>query len=153
MKKIVLAVLASLLVMMVFTGCGKINVQMGYVDVDKVLTDSPKIKSLNETNKAKFAELEKKAQALEGKAPSMNKAEYDQEYANLSKEYSAFQQQYQAQLQQIVDTALAEISQEKSLDVVVPKNTMSSTNGQLQTRQFVTNGGIDITDEVIKKLQ
>jgi outer membrane protein len=53
-------------------------------------------------------------------------------------------QQYMTQVQQKMDVALAEIAKEKKLDVVVDNEGLQKT---------VLLGGIDVTDEVIQKLQ
>ena len=45
------------------------------------------------------------------------------------------------------------ISTEKELSAVVPKTLVRSNGMQVQKQEFVVQGGIDITDDVIQKLQ
>ena len=52
-----------------------------------------------------------------------------------------------------MDKVLAEVSTEKELSAVVPKTLVRSNGMQIEKKDFVVQGGIDITDEVIQKLQ
>ena len=52
-----------------------------------------------------------------------------------------------------MDKVLAEVTKEKELSAVVPKQLVRSAGMQVQKQDFVVEGGIDITDEVIQKLQ
>ena len=61
--------------------------------------------------------------------------------------------QYQSQLKNTMDKVLAEVSTEKELSAVVPKSLVRSNGMQIEKKDFVVQGGIDITDEVIQKLQ
>ena len=63
------------------------------------------------------------------------------------------QKEYKSQIKNTMDKVLAEVSTEKELSAVVPKTLVRSNGMQIQKQEFVIQGGIDITDEVIQKLQ
>ena len=56
----------------------------------------------------------------------------------------ALNQQYQSQLKAKVDAAIEDIAKNKKLDAVVDSE---------ESAKLVVSGGVDITDEVLQKLQ
>ena len=136
-KKIMAAAFLSSTLLL--TGCGQVNI--GYVDGEKVMEESPQIKSVIEENEKKIIELQEQAQKeLEGKeGEELIKAQSD-----LQRKLQGINQAYATQLKHKFDEVLADISQKKNIDVVIE----SSAN-----QPSVMKGGIDLTEEVIQKLQ
>ncbi len=129
------ALLASTIFM---TGCGQMNI--GYVDGEKV-ESAPQLQAIINEGEQKLQELQAEAaKELEGKE--------GEELTNLQSTYQrraqGIQQAYSTQLRQKLDSVLAEISETKKLDVVVESSKDNPT---------VFLGGIDVTEEVVQKLQ
>ena len=134
-KILATALLASTLLM---TGCGQLNI--GYVNGAKV-QDTPQLKAIIDEGRQKMEELQTQADKdLEGKS--------DEEKQKISEELQrkamGISQAYSTQMRHKLDTVLAEISESKKLDVVVDSSEDAPT---------VHVGGIDITEEVVQKLQ
>ena len=133
-KIIILAVFAiSLLV----SGCAGRNNAIGVVDMEKVATTSEKVKTLQtqmqEKIKVAAEELDKDRQALQPEEFNKKKVAKDAELRAVS-------QKMQDELEQEVQKFMGEIAKEKNLGAVLVK-------------QGVAQGGVDITDEVIKRLK
>lgn len=133
-KIIILAVFAiSLLV----SGCAGRNNAIGVVDMEKVATTSEKVKTLQtqmqEKIKVAAEELDKDRQALQPEEFNKKKVAKDAELRAVS-------QKMQDELEQEVQKIMGEIAKEKNLGAVLVK-------------QGVAQGGVDITDEVIKRLK
>ena len=139
-KKILAAVFisASLLI----TGCGNVNV--GYVDGKRIMEESPQIKAVLEEGKKKIEEVEAEAQADMEKNPNMTDEEKLKAQGDLQRKIIGINQSYATQLKHKFDEAMHDIAQKNNLDVVVdsPKD-----------QPLILRGGVDVTDEVIKKLQ
>ena len=133
-KIIILAMLAlSILV----AGCAGRNNAIGVVDMEKVATTSDKVKSLQgqmqEKIKIAAEELDKDRQSLAAEEFNKKKVAKDAELRGLSKKM-------QDELEQEVQKIMGEIAKEKNLGAVLVK-------------QGVAQGGVDITEEVIKRLK
>ena len=136
-KKILVAAFLSSTLLM--TGCGQVNI--GYVDGARVMEESPQIKAVIEENEQKIIALQEEAQKeLEGKqGEELIKAQSD-----LQRKLQGINQAYATQLKHKLDEVLAEMSQSKKIDVVVDSS---------KEQPLVMKGGIDLTDELIQKLQ
>ena len=136
-KKILAAAFLSSTLLM--TGCGQVNI--GYVDGARVMEESPQIKAVIEENEQKIIALQEEAQKeLEGKeGEELIKAQSD-----LQRKLQGINQAYATQLKHKLDEVLAEMSQAKKIDVVVDSS---------KELPLVMKGGIDLTDELIQKLQ
>jgi outer membrane protein len=138
MKKSKLLVLVLIVVFagLLLGGCGS-SANVGIVDVNKVMTTSPKVKQfqdqLTAKGKAISAELEK------DKA-TMSKADFDKKQQASYAEFMQMKQNMEKQIDDSMKQALTQISKEKNLSVVLYKN-------------GVAQGGTDVTDELIKKMQ
>ena len=98
-------------------------------------------------------EIEAKEQDLYNKKASMSDEDFKKEQMNIQRQYQGLDMQYKSQIKNTMDKVLAEVSTEKELSAVVPKTLVRSNGMQIQKQEFVIQGGIDITDEVIQKLQ
>ena len=87
--------------------------------------------------------------------PNMDSDEEYQKAAMQARtELSAVQSQYSAQLKTLVDSAMADIAKDKKLSAIVEKDHIDSNPlGQAQKSEFVIQGGVDVTDDLIQKLQ
>lgn len=136
-----LAAVALLASSLIFTGCGQ--TQIGSVDVDKVMEESPRVKTLMTEAESKIKEAQEKFQQdYEGKELSQEDAMKLQ--MDFQRKIQGINQGYASQIRSRMDIVINEISQEKNIDVVIN----NSANDKL-----IFKGAIDITDDVIKKMQ
>lgn len=127
MRRIGFAVL-MVLVMAMLGGCSNANT-VGIVDTNKVMTDSAKVKEIREKMMSLEADLSKQQ-------ATVSKEEMQAKQAAAEVEVTKMQQDFKAQFEKAVD----EVAKEKKLSVVLHKG-------------GVATGGIDVTDDVVKKLQ
>ena len=132
-KRIIAAVMSVLCAAALFAGCGKVNV--GYVDQNRIQNEAPQIKSSMEEMQSKMAEVQQEAEQKFQEAGTSGASE---------EELQKLQQQYAIQIKAKVDAAMDDIVKEKKLDTVVNSNGKDGV---------VVSGGVDITEDVIQKLQ
>ena len=105
--------------------------------MEKVMTENVKIKEMQE-------QLNKKAQEitanLEKERTTLKPEEYQQKEQLAYAEFMQLKQEFEAKIQAQIQKVLEEVAKEKKLGAVIYKNGMAW-------------GGIDVTDEVLKKLQ
>ncbi len=139
-KKILaaLAVSSSLLI----TGCGQ--VKLGYVDGQRIMSESPQIKTILEEGEKKASEVEAEAKAELEKNPNWTEEEKIKAAGDVQRKIMGINQSYATQLKHKFDEVMDEIAKKNNLDAII-----DSTKNQ----PLILKGGIDLTDEVIKKLQ
>lgn len=140
-KKILIA--AMLIASFFVTGCGS-QANIGYVDGGRVMEESPQIKAVIEEGQKKAEELQNEAKTTLENNPDWTDEEKNNAMAELQRKLMGINQAYATQLKYKMDEALSKIAQEKNLDVVVDSS---------ETQPIILHGGIDVTDEVIQKLQ
>ena len=133
------AVMASALLL---GGCGQVKV--GYVNESRLAEEAPQIKATMEEGTKKLEETQAELEKKFRENPDMSQEEMQKLQQEAQRKAMGLNQQYMTQIQQKMDVALAEIAKEKKLDVVVDNEGLQKS---------VLLGGIDVTDEVIKKLQ
>jgi len=131
----------AFLLMLVFTtallsGCSSSNT-IGVVDVNKVMTDSPKVKQFQEQLNVKGKEL---SDQLEKEKATLKAEDFQKRQEVVYGDFMKIKQDMETQVDATIKETLDQISKDKKLGVVLYKN-------------GVAQGGTDITDEVIKKLQ
>jgi outer membrane protein len=132
----------SLLLVMVFAaslllgGCGT-NQSVGVVDVNKVVSDSPKLKGLQEQLNEKGKEL---SDQLEKDKASLSPEEFQKKQQVAYDEFMKIKQDMEGQFDTTMKQTLEQVAKDKKLGVILYKN-------------GVAQGGTDVTDDVIKKLQ
>ncbi len=118
-------------------GCSGRNSDFGVVDMKKVEEQSQVVKDM----KADYA---KKAQELQASLQKETAGKSNEDAQKVVSEKSAqmqvIQSEAQNKLKASLDTALTEIAKEKHLGAVLYKD-------------VVPAGGVDITDDVIKKMK
>ena len=126
---------------LLIAGCGA--GQIASVDVEKIMAEAPRVKKLMEEAQSKVtAEQQKFEQENSGKELSDEEAFKVQ--MDFQRKLESINQAYATQIKSRMDVVIEEISREKNIDVVI-------SNSEYQKILF--KGGIDITDDVIKKMQ
>ena len=124
-------------------GCGQVHI--GTMDRERVQTEAPQIKAVVTEANEKLMEAQQEAQAKFEANPAMTTEEAQQLQMETQRKMAGLNQMYTIQLQQKLDVAVQDIVKEKKLDIVLDSGT--------KTQPSVLTGGVDITDEVIGKLQ
>lgn len=142
-KKSIALLACAFAATLVMSGCGK--TQIGYIDGDRIMKEAPQITSLVEEGNQKITEAQDEAtKDLNEKKGTMSDEDFQKAQQDAQRKIAGINQSYSIQLKQKLDQALAEVSKEKKLDAIVD-------NQQMQ--KVVVEGGIDVTDEAIQKLQ
>ena len=143
-KRIIAAVMSVLCAAALFAGCGKVNV--GYVDQSRIQNEAPQIKSSMDEMQSKMAEVQQEAEQKfqETAASGASEEEMQKLQQQMQMKAAGVQQQYAIQIKAKVDAAMDDIVKEKKLDTVVNSNGKDGV---------VVSGGVDITEDVIQKLQ
>ena len=120
------------------TGCAAEKPStIGIVDMQKVMTENPKIKQMQEQLNAKAKEL---TEGLEKERATLKPEEFQQKEQAAYAEFMKMKQEFEAQIETQTKKVLEEVAKEKKLGAVIYKNGMAW-------------GGVDVTEEVLKKLQ
>lgn len=143
-KRITAALMSVLCAAALFAGCGKVNV--GYVDQNRIQNEAPQIKASIEEMQGKMTEVQKEAEQKLQEASSSGASDEDMQKLQQQMQMKAagVQQQYAIQIKAKVDAAMDDIIKAKKLDTVVNSNGKDGV---------VVSGGVDITEDVIQKLQ
>ena len=137
MKTLRYLVAISMVIMaVVVSGCGQ-NKNVGVIDVEKVVTESPKIKVMNEELMAKHKAIEEK---LNADKTTLSEADFNNAKQAADAEFTALRKDLSGKMETEIKTNLEKIAKEKNLSVIIKKN-------------VTVQGGVDVTDEMIAKLQ
>ena len=131
-----LLLVALFLVAALLGGCGSAE-KVGVVDVNKVMTESPKVQQFEEQLRTSAKELTDK---LEQDKAGLSQEELQKRSMEISGEIGKQKQELSKQLNDSMDQALAAVAKEKGLTIILYKN-------------GVAQGGTDVTDDVVKKMQ
>uniref|UniRef100_UPI004029FE76 OmpH family outer membrane protein n=1 Tax=Megasphaera micronuciformis TaxID=187326 RepID=UPI004029FE76 len=107
------------------------------VDTQRVQKEAPLAKQYVEKHEQKVQEINKK---LAEEKLSMSDEDFQKEQQKQKQELDIYSAGLQRQFKSDLDQKLAEIAKDKEVGIIVDK-------------RAVPNGGIDVTDEVIAKLQ
>jgi len=136
-----LAAVALLASSLILTGCGQ--AQIGSVDVDKIMTEAPRVKTLLTEAEGKIKEAQEKFQKdYEGK--ELSEEDSLKLQMDFQRKLEGINQGYASQIKSRMDVVINEVAQEKNIDVVLSNSKNDKT---------IFKGAIDITDDVIKKMQ
>jgi len=152
-RKSICALMMAFVIAILVSGCS--DTRMGYVDWERVLKESPQVQSIA---KAADDAYQKKSQELSAKLEkdkaSMSEDDFKKDVNQARSELSAVQATYFSQMKTLRDKAMSEVAADKKLSAIVYKNQISNDQfGQAQQSENVIQGGIDVTDDVIQKLQ
>lgn len=142
MKKLI-AAMSVILSTVLISGCGG-NENIGYVDQKKIMTEAPQMIKLVEEGTKKAEDIENEAKTSLEQNPDMSDEDREKMLTEFDRKMSGINQAYATQVQHKLDEALTEICKDKNVSVVLDNTGMS---------KILVTGGIDLTDEVIKKLQ
>ena len=134
-----LAAVALLASSLIISGCGE--GQIGSVDVSKVMQEAPRVKTLMEEAETKVNEEQQK---FEQTNADKTGEEALKAQAEFQRKLQSINQAYAAQIKSRMDVVIEELSREKNLDVVVNNSS---------EQKILFKGGIDVTQDVIKKMQ
>jgi len=136
-----LATVALLASSLMITGCGE--GQIGAVDVEKVMAEAPRVKTLMEEAKGKVTEAQQKFEQ-----DNANKEMTDEEAAKVQMDFQRklenINQGYAMQIKSRMDVVVGEVAREKNIDVVISNS---------EDQKVIFHGAIDITQDVINKMQ
>lgn len=134
---------AILVASLFMTGCGS-QINIGYIDGEKIMSDAPQIKAVIEEGEKKAQEIQQEAMTTLENNPEWTDEEKAKALGELQRKLQGINQAYSTQLKYKFDEAISGIAQAKKLDVVVESS---------ESQKVILMGGIDITNEVIQKLQ
>ncbi|SHI86982.1 OmpH family outer membrane protein [Propionispora hippei] len=134
--KTLLLLVAVVAAALLFSGCGSTQ-NVGVLDVNKVMTDSPKVKQFQDQLNTKGKEL---SDQLEKDKPNISAEEFQKRQEAAYNEFLKMKQDMEGQIDTSIKQTLEQVAKDKKMSIVLYKN-------------GVAQGGTDITDEVISKLQ
>ena len=140
MKKSAIVTLALLAVFgatVLLGGCSSAPAGVGVVDINKVMSDSPKIKQFQDQLNIKGKEL---SGQLEKDKDSITPEEFQKRQEKAYGDFMAAKQKLEEQIDASVKQTLDQIAKDKKLGIVLYKN-------------GVAQGGLDVTPDVIEKMQ
>ena len=137
-----LAATALLTASLILSGCGQ--AQIGSVDVDKVMKDAPRVKTLLAEAEGKVKEAEQKFQEDYANKDNMSEEDLAKVQMDFQRKLESINQAYASQIRNRMDVVVEEISREKNIDVVINNSA---------EQPMIFHGNIDVTDDVIKKMQ
>lgn len=136
-----LAAVALLASSLMISGCGE--GQIGAVDVEKVMAESPRVKTLMEEAKGKVDEAQKKFEQ-DNANKEMTEEEAGKAQMDFRRKLETINQEYATRIKSKMDVAIGEVAQAKNIDVVINNS---------EDQKLVFHGAIDITQDVINKMQ
>lgn len=117
-------------------GCSGKTATVGVVDLEKVMKESPKIKTLQEqlTTKGKAIQDE-----LDNDQKTMSKEDFDKKQQAKYGEFMQLRTELEGQVEAAMKQSMDAVAKEKNLGAILYK-------------QGVAQGGVDVTDDVLKKM-
>ena len=107
------------------------------------MAEAPQITAILDEGAKKADEIEAEAKAELEANPNMSDEERNKKNEEFQRKMIGIQQSYATQIQQKLDSALADICNSKNVSVVMDNSGV----------KVLVNGGIDLTDDVINKLK
>ena len=137
-----LAATALLASTMLLSGCGQ--GQIAAVDVDKVMADAPRVKTLMSEAEGKIKDAQQKFEQDAAANPDRSEEDTAKAQMEFQRKLEGINQAYASQIRSRMDVVIEEISREKNIDVVINNS---------ESDKLIFHGAIDVTDDVIKKMQ
>lgn len=135
-RKTMLLLITVFMITVLLSGCGTTQ-NVGVLDVNKVMTDSPKVKEFQEQLNVKGKEL---GDQLEKDKASLKPEEFQKRQEDAYGQFMKLKQDMEGQIDAAIKQTLDQVAKDKKMGIVLYKN-------------GVAQGGTDITDEVIQKMQ
>lgn len=135
------------------SGCS--NTKMGVVDTERIMKESPQIQTITKSQTEQYTQKQQElTEKLKNDKANMSDEDYQKSFNAAKAELSAMESKFNSELKTTIDKAMADVSKEKNLSAVVMKDLVQTNQmGQPTKEEFVIQGGIDITDDLIQKLQ
>ena len=135
-KKLVLVMAIIMSFSLLAAGCSGKTATVGVVDMEKVMKESPKVKTLQEqlTTKGKAIQDE-----LDNDQKTLSKEDFDKKQQAKYGEFMQLRQDLESQVEASMKQSMEEVAKEKNL-------------GAILFKQGVAQGGVDVTDDVLKKM-
>lgn len=135
-KKLVLVMAIIMGFSLLVAGCSGKTATVGVVDMEKVMKESPKVKTLQEqlTTKGKAIQDE-----LDNDQKTLSKEDFDKKQQAKYGEFMQLRQDLESQVEASMKQSMEEVAKEKNL-------------GAILFKQGVAQGGVDVTDDVLKKM-
>jgi outer membrane protein len=127
--------LAMAAAMLLVSGCG--SDKAGVIDAQRIVQESEMGKQFKQEIMDKQKEISDK---LEQEKAGLSPEDLQKRQMELNQEYNASVSEKQEQFKEALDKAYGEVAKEKGVSVIIYKESVAS-------------GGVDVTDDVIKKLQ
>lgn len=121
---------------LILGGCAQSGA-VGVVDMEKVFTESPKVKSYQEQLSQKEEQLTKQ---LEAEKPNLTAEQYQAKVQAARMELSQTAKSMQAEVEGLVKQTTEQVAKEKKLSTIMYK-------------AGVAYGGTDVTQDVINKMK
>lgn len=129
---VAVAMMGSVLI----AGCGS-EPQFGVVDANRIMTESQKIQEIQQELATKGQELQAQ---LQQDQRTMSADQFAKKQQETMQEFMIIKKGLETQLESTMETATSAVAQEKKLNLILYKTS-------------VAQGGIDVTDDVLQKLQ
>ena len=133
----VLVTAVTVVAALLLGGCSSATGAVGILDVNKVMSDSPKVKALQDQLNAKAKEL---SDQLDKDKASLSADEFQKKQEATYGDFLKLKQDLEGQVDSSIKQSVDAVAKEKKLGIVLYKNS-------------VAQGGTDITDDVIKRMQ
>jgi len=134
---LILVIAVTIAIGLLLGGCSNTTGAVGILDVNKVMTDSPKVKALQDQLNVKAKEL---SDQLDKDKASLSAEEFQKKQEAAYGDFLKIKQDLESQVDTSIKQSVEAIAKEKKLGIVLYKNS-------------VAQGGTDITDDVIKRMQ
>ena len=135
-KKFILIMAIVMGLSLLAAGCSGKTATVGVVDLEKVMKESPKVQTLQEqlTTKGKAIQDE-----LDNDQKSMSKEDFDKKQQAKYGEFMQLRQELETQVETTMKQAMEDVAKDKKLGAILYK-------------QGVAQGGVDVTEDVLKKM-
>ncbi len=135
-KKLVWLMAIMMGLSLLLTGCAGKSAAIGVVDLEKVMKDSVKIQGLQDQLAAKGKAIQEE---LDKDQKTMSKEDFDKKQQAKYGEFMQLRQELEAQVESSLKQAMEDVQKEKKLGAILYK-------------QGVAQGGVDVTEDVLKKM-
>ncbi|MPL68939.1 hypothetical protein SDC9_14672 [bioreactor metagenome] len=138
-SKLVILLLVVFAFSVLVSGCSAFGggEKVGVLDVNRVMAESPKVKGFQDQLNVKGKEL---SDNLEKDKAALSAADFQKRQETAYGEFVKIKQDLENQIDAAIKQTLEQIAADQKLSIILYKN-------------GVAQGGTDITDEVIKRLQ
>ena len=125
-------------------GCGDNKPQVAYFNGERVMKESPQLDAIIKDSEKKMKDLQQEAMKLATEGSEMSQEEIQKKQMEFQARAQSINMGASSQMRNKMNEVLGELAKTKKFDVV-----LENEKGQ----KAVVMGGVDITDDIIQKLQ